>query len=150
MPGPAPDVIVRRVLRAPAERVWDAWLNAAEFARWFIAGPGVTIPAATADPRVGGKFEIHMDVGGNILRHYGEYRELVRPTRIVFSWHSHHTEWKETLVTIELVPRGMTTELTLRHVGLAPGEPSEAHRGGWTSIAEHLEARLAGGMEDAR
>ncbi len=144
MPAPGPEVVIRRVIRAPAERVYDAWTNTAEFARWFIPGEGIAIPSVTADVRVGGSYEIRMDKGGTVLRHYGVYRELVRPTRIAFTWHSQHTEWQETLVTIDLVPRGGDTELTLRHAGLAAGDLSAAHRDGWTSIAGHLDRWLGG------
>jgi len=56
-PPGADELVVRRVLRVPRERVFAAWLDPALMARWMC--PGDT-PSATVelDPQVGGTFRI--------------------------------------------------------------------------------------------
>ncbi len=56
-PPGADELVVRRVLRVPRERVFAAWLDAALMARWMC--PGDTRSATVElDPQVGGTFRI--------------------------------------------------------------------------------------------
>jgi len=57
-PGGSADVlVVRRLLPAPREYVFAAWLDPTSLARWMCPG---RVEGATAEvePRVGGKFRI--------------------------------------------------------------------------------------------
>ncbi len=76
------------------------------------------------------------------VEHTGQYREIRRPERLVFTWISSHTAGRETLVTIELRAQGRNTELTLTHEGLPDDEAQRRHQAGWTSIVEKLAALL--------
>src|SRR3954469_17050162 len=84
MPGTDAPVIVQRVLPVTPDQAFDAWLEPAELRDWM--GP---LTDVEVDARVGGRFRIVMgrdDADGGPIEHTGEYRELDRPNRIVFTW----------------------------------------------------------------
>ncbi|HET8581273.1 MAG TPA: SRPBCC domain-containing protein [Candidatus Paceibacterota bacterium] len=54
------EVTFERTYEAPAERIWQAWTDPGELARWW--GPdNVRIPECEVDLRVGGRFYIVME-----------------------------------------------------------------------------------------
>ncbi|MBI3769162.1 MAG: SRPBCC domain-containing protein [Deltaproteobacteria bacterium] len=140
--------VVRRLPASPDE-VFDAWVDAESLREWMC--PGTThVSAAEVDPRVGGRFRIVMSDDAGDTEHTGEYRELRRPERLVFTWISKNTLDRETLVTVELRPIGQETELTLTHERLPDDEARRKHERGWTTILEKLAAHLGKGTEDGR
>ena len=111
-PADAEPLVVRRVLRAPRERVFAAWLDPVLMARWMC--PGDTRHATVElDPRVGGKFRVVMHHGRGEAEHWGEYLAIEPPSRLSFTWISASTERRPTVVTVELFERGVETELVL-------------------------------------
>ena len=78
------DLVVTRVFAAPAERVWEAWRDAAQVKRWW--GPaGFTVPVAEIDFRVGGASLVCMrSPDGHDLCNTWTYREIVPMQRIEF------------------------------------------------------------------
>jgi uncharacterized protein YndB with AHSA1/START domain len=136
--------VVRVVRRLPASReeVFDAWLDAESLQQWMCPGTTRQI-VAELDPRVGGRFRIVMSSEDGDTEHTGEYREIRRPERLVFTWISTHTLDRETLVTIELRVAGSETELTLTHERLPDDDARTKHEGGWRSIVDKLAAKLS-------
>lgn len=135
--------VVRVVRRLPASRdeVFDAWLDAESLKEWMC--PGTTRKTvAELDPRVGGRFRIVMTREQGDTEHTGEYREIRRPERLVFTWISTNTLGRETLVTIELRVAGDETELTLTHESLPDDEARRTHEGGWSAIVDRLAVKL--------
>ena|SRR6185503_9306263 len=130
-------VIVRRTLPASREEVFDMWLDAERMPQWILAGG-----TATIDARVGGKFHMDMHYEGKSYPHDGEYLEIVRPSRLVFTWLSESTNWLPSIVTVELTERGEQTEIVLTHEGLPSEKSAIDHQGGWTEIAEWQEREL--------
>jgi uncharacterized protein YndB with AHSA1/START domain len=125
-------LVVRRVIPASREEVFDAWLDAENMAEWMR--PGDTFEAKVElDPRVGGKFHILMIHGRDDHDHWGEYLEIDRPSRLSFTWISKATSNLPTIVTIELRDVEGGTELTLTHRGL-PDAKIDDHRNGWGAI----------------
>jgi uncharacterized protein YndB with AHSA1/START domain len=54
-----PSLTLKRRFKAPPAKIYAAWTDAAELARWF--GPAkVTVVRAEADARVGGRYSIAM------------------------------------------------------------------------------------------
>jgi len=132
-------LVIRRVLPVPRERVFAAWLDPVSLARWMGTGEGADVTAL--DPRVGGKFRIVMRHGGGSVEHWGEYQAIDRPSLLCFTWLSANTDHQPTLVTVELLERGDSTELILTHRRL-PRHQVDAHRRGWTAIVAALERTL--------
>jgi uncharacterized protein YndB with AHSA1/START domain len=100
---------------------------------------------AQVEPRVGGAYEITMQGSSGPIVHKGVYREIDRPRRLVFTWHSPGTEWKETLVTVDFVKVDKRTEIIVTHEQL-PESAMPSHRNGWTSGLEHLDETCQKGL----
>ena len=132
-------LVIRRVLPIPRERVFAAWLDPVSLARWMGTGEGADVSAL--DPTVGGKFRIVMRHRGNDVEHWGEYLAIERPSLLSFTWLSANTDHRPTVVTVELLDRGDSTELILTHRQLPPSQV-EGHRKGWTQIVAALEQTL--------
>ncbi len=139
-------VVLRRVLHAPRERVFDAWTTP-EHLRAFFCPESFTATGATADARVGGRYRITMmsSEGAAYVAH-GTYREVVRPQRIICTW-----SWEEddpaleleTLLTLEFHERSGDTELVLTHERFRDAAQRDRHEEGWSSILTGLERLLA-------
>ena len=133
------EVVIRRVLPVPRERVFEAWLDPETLAKFMRPGE-TTTATAEVDARVGGTFRIAMNHGGGSVDHWGEYLTIDPPSLLSFTWTSVNTDLQPTVVTIELLDRGAAgTELILTHRRL-PEQQMESHRKGWTKIVERLAA----------
>lgn len=130
-------VVVRRTIAASAEDLFDAWLDPKALAIWMRPG-SIVATMATLEPRVGGRYEILMQGPTESFPHTGVYRVIDRPRRLVFTWHSKGTEQKESLVTIDFVARGKSTEVVVTHE-LLPESARPSHANGWTSGLERLD-----------
>jgi uncharacterized protein YndB with AHSA1/START domain len=128
---------VTQFVRAPAKRVYEAWLDPDLLARFMVSRPDVTIPGASTDPRVGGRFDVMMVIDGKDLPHGGVYTGLVPYERIVFEWESPHVAGATT-VTGTLAPTDDGTEVTLTHTRFLDAGVCDAHKTGWTRILEKL------------
>jgi uncharacterized protein YndB with AHSA1/START domain len=126
-----PSLIVRRTIAAPAEDLFDAWLDPVALGQWMRPGE-IRSTAATLEPRVGGRYEITMRGATEVYSHTGVYRTIDRPRRLVFTWGSRGTDRKETLVTVDFIERGESTEVVVTHEQL-PESALVSHTDGWTS-----------------
>jgi len=133
-----PKVVVRREIAAPAQELFDAWLDPASLAIWMR--PGDTLRSAIkVDPRVGGNFEIVMYTPGGAVPHTGTYKEIDRPRRLVFTWNSPYALNNDSLVTVEFRPSRGATEIVLTHEKLPSAEMVVAHTKGWSDILVLIE-----------
>jgi uncharacterized protein YndB with AHSA1/START domain len=130
-------VVIERLIPAPPREVFDAWLDPEALQRFMCGGPGVHVTRVECDPRVGGQFLIVMNVGGHDIPHRGEYLEIERYTRLVFTWRSPYAG-EGSRVTLQFAEsRNGETRLTLEHVGLEDAERSK-HHVGWSHILTEL------------
>ena len=135
--------VVRRVLPAPPEVVYDEWLDADGLAEWMCPRPARPTKIEL-EPRVGGRLRIDIDDQGFLLQVTGTYLDLRRPHQLRFTWKC--SDWPdpdlESIVTVTLSPHGDgDTLMTIRH-SLLPPEVSGAHRAGWGRVAVQLDGRL--------
>ena len=142
-------VTVSRVIEAPPERVYEAFLDPDELAAW-LPPDGFSAEVHELRPEVGGRFRITFAAETDELEPYahsfhGTYLELEPGERIV------HTDEFETddpgmagemtvTVTFEEVPDG--TEVTVRQTGIPEDIPVENATEGWTDSLDNLEAIL--------
>ncbi len=128
-------LVLRRRFSAPPERVFRAWTEPAEVAKWWGPG-GFTVPLCEMDVREGGAYRTCMRSPDGV-EHYlrGIYREIAPPARLVFTW-----AWEqggvpgdETLVTVEFNEVSGGTEVVLTHSGFATPEARDQHNMGWSS-----------------
>ena len=134
-------VTIRKTLPASCEEVFDAWLDAGGMQQWMCPGL-VTGCEVALEPRVGGQFRIVMTVPGETFVNTGVFRVLERPSRLQFSWVSSRWAHQETLVTVELHPRGAQCELVLTHERFPVEHSAVQLVKGWTQMLEKLAARL--------
>lgn len=138
------DPVVVRVTRcfsAPAERVFDAFLDPARAGRFLFATPAGQMVRAELDPRVGGRYLFVDRRDGEDAEHFGEYLEIDRPRRLVFSFATDRADPAGDRVAIDIVPLKSGCELTLTHE-MKPewAEWSDRTTEGWTTILAGLAA----------
>jgi uncharacterized protein YndB with AHSA1/START domain len=122
---------------ASAERVYDAFLDPAKAGKFmFITGTGQNV-RCEIDPRVGGTFTIVDRRDGEDVAHKGQYLELERPRRIVFTLTVPKYSQDSDEVTIEIAPRAWGCDLTLTHEMKASYAPfKDRTQEGWKGILE--------------
>jgi uncharacterized protein YndB with AHSA1/START domain len=135
-------VTVKRTIPAPAQRIFDAWLDPAALAEWMRPCSASTQRSdVKVDAREGGAFEIVMHVASGPVRHTGVYKTIEAPRRLVFTWNSPHAGENDSLVTVDFRPEGNATEVVITHERL-PKEAMSGHTGGWNAILDSLVMRL--------
>ena len=137
-------VVVRRTIAAPAEDLFDAWLDPQALAQWMRPGT-IQSTVAQVEARVGGGYEITMQGTSGPIVHKGVYRTIDRPTRLAFTWITAFTENRETLVTVDFIRLGQRTEVVVTHEQL-PESALPSHHKGWTSGLEHLDEACQKGL----
>ena len=137
MTGPIRLEVSRRIA-APPEQVFDAWLDPDSVGRWLFATPDGVMERVEIDPRVGGRFEIDERRGGELAEHFGEYLEIDRPRRLVFTFAAMR-DAGFTRVTVTIAPDGEGSRLTLVHE-MDPqwADYEDRTREGWTKILAGL------------
>jgi len=148
-------LIVKRLLNAPPERAFRAWTLAEHIRQWMRPEPGMVVPLASMDLRVGGKFRIQMkNPDGEFFTAVGEFREVTPPVRLVYTWDWEkdgggeefgEVEGKPSLITVEFLKRGEQTEFVLTHTRFATVQSRDSHANGWGRIVDCY----AGAVEQA-
>jgi uncharacterized protein YndB with AHSA1/START domain len=145
--------LVHRFAAAPAD-VFDAWTRPEVLQRWWAAGPDWTSPGCDVDLRVGGRYVLRMRdaATGDVHVVEGEYREIDRPRRLVYTW-----GWQDadgapagdvSVVTVEFGADGDGTRVVLEHRGLPSGQARDRHALGWRRTFANLAARVFGAGRD--
>jgi uncharacterized protein YndB with AHSA1/START domain len=138
----APLVVhVTHSFSAAPERVFDAWLKP-DMIGTFMFGPRLReeqIIHLKTDPRIGGAFSFLVKRGGMEIDHFGTYREIARPRRLVFTWGIAGASADESMVEIDIVATARGCELTLTH-NMDPkwAEFADRTRMGWTTMLSAL------------
>ncbi len=132
---------ITRHFDAPPERVFDAWLDPLTASRWLFTDPKGQITRCEIDARVGGRFLIVDRRAGGDVDHIGEYLEIDRPRRLVFTFAVPPYSPQETRVTLDIVPSEKGCELTLTHENDLP-EWAQQTRQGWGVILDGLGESL--------
>jgi uncharacterized protein YndB with AHSA1/START domain len=130
-------VRVKRRFTASAEEVFDAWLDPEKARRFLFATPTGQMVRAETDPRMGGRFTFTDRRDGGDVEHTGEYLDIDRPHRLVFTFAVPKYSSVSTRVTIEIAPLDSGCELTLSHEGVFP-EYEERTAEGWSKILAGL------------
>jgi len=138
---------IHRVLKAPPERVYQAFLDPDALAKW-IPPHGFTGHVHHLDARVGGTYRMSFSTinrswtqsfGGRYLE-LKPYEKIVHTDRFegdVPGFPSDH----EMVVTITLRAVAGGTEVSIRQEGIPPGPAGDGAPEGWTQSMENL-ARL--------
>jgi uncharacterized protein YndB with AHSA1/START domain len=135
-------VTVRREIAAPADNLFDAWLDAQSLGSW-LKPSGIRETRAETDPRVGGTFRIVMVDDESSVEHTGTYREIDRPRRLVFTWSSPATRFRDSIVTVTFQPSSNNaTVVEIHQVGLPDEEARAGHHAGWSDALRELQRTI--------
>lgn len=148
-----PNLVITRMIAAPRERVFMAWIDPKQFAKWW--GPHTfTAPVVELDVKVGGKINVHMQgpKGSPWEKPYpmgGEFREISKFDRLVFTSSIGGGAVHENLNEVTFVDKGGKTEMTLKVTVLrTTPEFAKSLAGmeqGWTQSLEKLESLVETG-----
>ena len=139
-----------RTFAAPRERVFAAWTEPEVLRTWWAARHGWATSAVAVDLRPGGSYRLSMrdPLADDEYTVSGEYLEVAPPERLRYTW-----TWEgeaeimrgseATVVTVDFVADGETTEVTVTHEGFADDRIAGLHREGWTACLDNLERALA-------
>lgn len=139
-------LVVRRVIRASASRVFDAWTQPEQLRRWWGPRP-VTCCGAEMDVRVGGAYRIGNQLpDGNVLWISGTFEVVEPPRRLVYSWQVERGTAPPSecsRVTVRFEPRDGGTEVIVVHEAIDTEATRADHENGWQGCLENLEALFA-------
>lgn len=137
---------MERTFPVSPERVFRAWTEPEAIRRWF--GPeGFKMIAAEVDLRVGGQYRWTIQDGdGNVRYVSGTYREIRRPTRLVFTWiwayEISNPDEEIMLVSVDFIGQGDETRVVLTQERLPDQSILESHRAGWGDSLKRLDRLL--------
>lgn len=145
---PKTDLTFSRTLKAPRQLLWECWTTSEHIKNFFVPRPH-GIESCEIDLRVGGRFNVTMNVDGNFIENKGVYLEIVDAERLVFT-DTYSEGWKPTAdpfmtAIIEFADDGKGGTIytaTARH---RSSETCQRHEemgffDGWGTVATQLEA----------
>ncbi len=133
---------ITRRFEASPEALFDAWTNAKVAARWLFTGPTSESHGAEMDARVGGKWAITDRREGVDYTAIGEYREVDRPRRLVFTFGMPQFSPEFCTVTVEIEPDGAGSIMRFTQDRMQP-EAVKPTEEGWRGMFGGLEQLLA-------
>ncbi|QTL02718.1 SRPBCC domain-containing protein [Aquabacter sp. L1I39] len=138
-PIDADDVCARveRLILAPPERVFDAFLDPAFIPLWFAPGLG-PMTRVEVEARPGGRFHLDQRRETGIVAHSGTYEVIDRPRQLVFTWEVEGSGGISQ-VSLDFAPHKGGTLVCVTHALGAGFEPYvERTEGGWARMLEGL------------
>jgi uncharacterized protein YndB with AHSA1/START domain len=147
--APANDEIsIERVFDAPRELVFQNWIDAESVGAWF-APRGWSTTSSEMDARPGGRWRVsyRAEEGNETITEHGEFLEVVRPERLVFSlthtFENGRRVGPKTVVTVTFAERDAKTTMAFRQTGLASLEMRNGNEEGWRECFAKLDDALA-------
>ena len=141
---------LHRVLRAPAQRIYRAFLDPDAMSKWLPPN-GFTGKVHEMDARVGGSYRMSFTNFSNGQSHSfgGEYLELAPGERIVHTDRFDDPNLPGTMkVTLSLKPVSCGTEVSIVQEGVPDLIPAEACYLGWQEslvlLGKLVEAEIPG------
>ncbi|HJP83873.1 MAG TPA: SRPBCC domain-containing protein, partial [Fimbriimonadaceae bacterium] len=80
------EIVVTRMVDAPARLVYEAWTKAELFRRWWVPRSyGMNLATCEMDVRVGGQYRLGFLHEGSTMEFFGTYLEVDPPNRLVWT-----------------------------------------------------------------
>lgn len=140
-------ITLSRWLRATPERVFAAFASPDALQSWI--GPvSCTVPRASVDLRVGGRYRIEMHgSSGDVYVVAGEDLAVEPPSRLVFTWQWQNRELDAgvTTVSVRLSAEDGGARLDRPHDGFADDGAAGSHDEGWQSRGSPSSSGCASG-----
>jgi uncharacterized protein YndB with AHSA1/START domain len=142
---------MRRVFRAPREKVFAAWTQRERLEQWMCRDVPTQNPRyLELDVRVGGRYLIEIPVAGSVYHGSGVFREAAPPAKLAFTWswvrippkEGEKLQESESLVTVDLREHPDGTEMLFKHELLLDEVVYSEHEKGWEGCFRVLESCL--------
>jgi uncharacterized protein YndB with AHSA1/START domain len=139
--------VVRRLFAAPVSVVYRAWTDPAIVAKWSWGRKYETI-SIELDCQPGGTYRQHIrdqQTGENWFFD-GVIQEVVPSAKFVhtFHWRSDRgTDHGPSLVSVEFVDRGASTEVVITHTRLSGAQEKKGTEAGWADVCDCVADCLA-------
>ena len=140
--APFVEVRVTQNFSAPADRVFDAWIDPAIAGGWLFATAARPASRVTIDARTGGMFCFVERSGGSDIEHAGEYVEIARPRHLVFTLASAQHPGNRARVSVDIAPEKAGCHLTLVHESVLRDDAPRIE-GRWAGMLYGLATLLA-------
>ena len=144
---PEATIRLEQSVAAPIEKVFAAWTNPEQMAKWWAPSDDFTTPIAEADPRVGGSYRVgmkHKDrEQANVVS--GQFCRVEAPNLLKFTWawEAPKADSHETQITLEFRPDGSSTNVTLTHDRFRDEVKRQEHTQGWLGCLNQLARKLS-------
>ena len=132
--------VIESTMKSSPQALYKAWTE--QFDRWFAAQGTLLMRPEVDAPFF---FETHYDGGRH--PHYGRFLSL-EPDRLVeMTWvtGADGTEGAETVVSVEIAPRGSGSHVRLTHSGFANQASMKRHDEAWAEVLANQDKALSGG-----
>ena len=144
--GPIP-LIVRRMIAAPRDRIFDLFCSADALSKWFTPSTEIALQVVAFDFSVGGRFRFRYILpDGSKPVVSGVYQQIEAPDLITCSW-----VWEAPdplagipmRVCFEFFANSGETEVVITHHGIPSDQACSIHEDGWEGALNGLQ-RFAG------
>lgn len=143
-----PELVIERVFDVPRRLAFDVWTDPKHLANWWGPREGdrdFSMPVCEMDFRPGGKYRFA--IRSPSQREYvqrGEYREIVAPELLVFTftWDAQGDQrTNEMLVRVTFAELGANkTRMRFVQTAFVSATQRDGHRGGWNACFDRLAA----------
>ena len=125
---------ITRSFAAAPEILFDSWVQPQRMRRWMFVGGANGIEKVTSDRRIGGQFSVLERSGGQLIHHYGRYRLIDRPNRLVFTLSVPRHFPGVSCVTVDIAPCDEGALMTFTQTGV----DRSITEAGWRAMFEAL------------
>ena len=133
---------VRRLIRAPGERIFAAWTQPDQLRRWW-GPPGVRCVDASVNLSVGGAYRIVNELpDGSRMTIFGEFTLISPPRLLAYTWSTDPHNPAREQVTVRFEPQGVNTEIVIVHELITDPSILEQHRYGWEGCLDGMQEYL--------
>lgn len=141
-------VSISREIRAPIERVWQAWTNPEDISHWFVAKHGLYTEVIQMDVKKGGKARLKFP--GAAGEYTWTYVEIDKPNKLVidildFSLHQFLPDGAGGICNIELKDLDGLTRVTVSGelpAGMGGDKERQMAEKGWGFTLTNLDNYL--------
>ncbi len=138
-------LVLSREFSTNPETLFRYFTEPEHLANWFAPSQDLRTDVHELDLRVGGRYRISM-VGGEPSKEHtvvGEYLEIERPHRLVYSW-AWETEAENEVSQVELTFKQTQTgtRLEIRHERFNDNDSRDRHGQGWDGCLTRLESQF--------
>ena len=147
-------LVVRRLIPAPRELIFDAFTSVDALASWFTPSTEIRLEIREFSFEIGGHFRFRYHMPGD--RHptvCGTYEIIERPSHIVFSWVWQPPDPLENIpmrVQFAFDEKSDGTEVVVTHEQIPSDHACTIHQDGWEAALNSLETFLRTRTKPAR